>query len=84
MNLKTPALALALGGLFVSGAVLAGSMDQQHAPKDPPAFDKLDVNGDGAITPDEARGNWLATAFSKVDANKDGRISQPEYEKATS
>jgi hypothetical protein len=44
----------------------------------PTAFDDLDVNGDGSISPLEA-GNELADGFATWDSNGDGRVSRAEY-----
>lgn len=84
MNVNLPVLIACLIGLGASGAALAQQMGKPTPPADAPTFDEIDKNADGAITPDEARDNWLAKSFTEVDTNKDGRISQPEYEKATS
>ncbi|PSQ92796.1 MAG: hypothetical protein BRD57_02260 [Proteobacteria bacterium SW_6_67_9] len=48
-------------------------------------FDKLDANGDGKITQQEAKAkDAVARQFDKLDANRDGALSRSELGKATS
>lgn len=44
-------------------------------------FAAIDANGDGRVTPDEARvaSAGLATHFSKFDRDKDGALTLSEY-----
>jgi len=80
-----------IAGLFVSGAAFA----QSSAPSAPSAphmggkmphrfggeFAKMDKNGDGFITRDEAAGHkMLLEHFDEIDANKDGKISKEELQ----
>jgi Ca2+-binding EF-hand superfamily protein len=39
---------------------------------------KLDADGDGAISRDEAEGHWIAKKFDKLDANGDGLLTPDE------
>ena len=45
-----------------------------------PDFDTLDVNHDGYITPEEAKGTVLEQDFQRFDSNGDGRISREEFD----
>ena len=47
------------------------------------AFRKLDVNGDGGISRQEARASTnLVRAFDKADTDRNGVLSRAEFEKA--
>ncbi|RAA14740.1 EF-hand domain-containing protein [Ralstonia pseudosolanacearum] len=42
-------------------------------------FKKLDTNGDGMVSRDEAKGHrWLEDHFDEIDTNHDGQISKDE------
>ncbi|QQL43682.1 EF-hand domain-containing protein [Sulfuriroseicoccus oceanibius] len=46
-------------------------------------FKKVDANGDGVITPEEAKAFWesqqtMKSLFKKIDTNGDGQLSQEE------
>jgi hypothetical protein len=41
-------------------------------------FQTLDGNGDGFISPDEAKGTYLAPRFDALDTDHDGRLSPSE------
>ncbi|AQW29745.1 EF-hand domain-containing protein [Ralstonia syzygii subsp. celebesensis] len=42
-------------------------------------FKKLDTNGDGTVSRDEAKGHrWLEEHFDEIDTNHDGQISKDE------
>ncbi len=46
-------------------------------------YSKLDTNGDGVISKDEAKGDpALSSQFSTLDADKDGKLSSSELAKA--
>lgn len=47
-----------------------------------PAFEEVDTNGDGMITPSEAA-SVEGLDFQKADQNDDGALSRSEYEAAT-
>lgn len=42
-------------------------------------FNKLDENGDGYVTLEEAAGKIAPDAFSKADTDHDGRLSLAEF-----
>jgi hypothetical protein len=48
----------------------------------PPAFDQIDQNHDGSITPAEAKSGYemLYIDFEFADHNRNGRVSRAEYE----
>lgn len=51
-----------------------------NAKNDPPGFNQLDKNDDGALSRIEAGGNpSLVAKFGTVDDNKDGKLSRVEY-----
>lgn len=80
MNLKKPALTALMA---TAGSMVATIAMVSQAEGPPPVFEKIDKNGDGAITRDEAMDSWLASAFTKVDANGDGYVTKSEYEAAS-
>ncbi len=42
-------------------------------------FKKLDTNGDGMVSRDEAKGHrWLEEHFDEIDANHDGKVTEDE------
>lgn len=43
-------------------------------------FSQFDRNHDGAITPDEAKGSWLASFFKAFDVNGDGKITSEDVD----
>jgi Ca2+-binding EF-hand superfamily protein len=45
-------------------------------------FSKLDENGDGYVTVEEAVGKITPEAFSKADINHDGKLSLAEFSTA--
>lgn len=86
MNSK---LAILLGLVLASGAVLAGD-DQSTGAVDQggmgqeqqaPAFGEIDTNSDGLISEEDAQNHeWLADNFDQADANADGYVNQSEYD----
>ncbi len=42
-------------------------------------FSKLDVNGDGYVTVEEAAGQITSEAFSAIDKNRDGKLDLAEF-----
>lgn len=89
-NIKSKTLpAIAVGLSFIVGSALAqdpvDEKAQKQAQEKAPAFQEIDRNQDGAITPDEAANTWLAgRSFTQADVNRDGLITQAEYTNATS
>lgn len=69
-------------GWFALSGYATEPEDAETAPK--PAFETVDTNLDGVITPTEAEGSWLADVFTDVDANEDGLVNRSEYETAIS
>ncbi|TMP13868.1 EF-hand domain-containing protein, partial [Pseudoalteromonas ruthenica] len=44
-------------------------------------FDKLDMNGDGYISIEEAKADeGLLAQFNELDADQDGQLSQAEFD----
>lgn len=80
MNLRKPimnALMVTAGSVVATIAIVSQAEDPL------PAFATIDKNGDGAISPSEAMGTWLASAFARVDSNGDGFVTKSEYEAAS-
>ncbi len=64
--------------LMMNGAVLAGE-DSSHAMDK--GFEKMDVNNDSVLTPEEAASNpSLSQRFASVDADNSGSIDKSEYQ----
>lgn len=92
MNLRKPlsaAVAAALGGLLSTMMLMTAQGATppdatSAAPANPPKFEDIDKNKDGAVSKDEAQGSWLAATFMTVDTNGDGYVSRTEYQKALS
>jgi hypothetical protein len=85
MNLRKPALTALIGSVG-SVAIATALLSQAEPPQvadEPPIFEEIDKNGDGAITRDEAADSWLAQAFASVDSNGDGYVTKSEYEAAS-
>ena len=75
----TAAFAFALSA--VSVATLAA--DKSSKANEWPSFNKVDTDGNGAISMDEARAvPGLADTFAQYDKNNDGQLSKSEYESA--
>jgi len=56
------------------------STQPQHSVNVEAIFDKLDVNHDGKISPDEAQAHpTVASHFESADANHDGVITKEEF-----
>ena len=58
--------------------------EEPEATTETPAFEELDANLDGVITPMEAEQSWLAEVFADIDLNQDGLINRSEYESGIS
>jgi hypothetical protein len=63
---------LTLAGWFLIAAPIAFAQAD-------PDFDKLDLNGDGALSMAEARRAGLADRFQKLDTSRDGRVTREEF-----
>lgn len=81
--IKPRLLVLTLGLVLVTGATAAlAQRGQQAGHKDHAAkLRKLDANGDGAISRQEAQGRG-EKLFAKLDANHDGLLSSEELKAA--
>lgn len=74
--MKLSTLILLAAFIAVSGTVSAADA------KPPPAFSKLDANGDGSLDADEfakATAAGVKQKFEKLDSNGDGKLSKSEY-----
>jgi Ca2+-binding EF-hand superfamily protein len=68
----------ALMAVAALGSVAHAQEGSQRAEGKPKAM-KLDANGDGLISRDEAKGHErLEKSFERLDANKDGLLSRDE------
>lgn len=73
--------ALAAGCLATATTAVAAQTDDQPSAE----FKRLDANGDGYISPDEARKvRGFDKAFREADDNRDGRLDASEFVKAQS
>jgi hypothetical protein len=75
----------ALAALLSCSAAYAGDQAQpaDTMAKSLPEFSTLDVNADGAISSDEAKGQADLTAvWAEVDADKNGKLSSKESAEA--
>lgn len=82
----------AIATLFATGAAFAQSASTAASAPSPDRaakmqqrfdrhFTKLDKNGDGVISREEASSSkWLARQFDDIDANKDGNLSKEEMQ----
>jgi hypothetical protein len=77
--------ALAIACLAASSPALADERSayyQRRAEMDLAAFNALDLNGDGYVTPDEIRGdNDFGPRFADMDANRDNVVTRAELER---
>ena len=87
----TTKIRLAAAGLVMLCYSLAYGGDQQPTAKPGkatggvvlPEFSTLDANGDGVISPEEARTQAsLAAIFVDVDGNHNGKLDSQEYAEA--
>ncbi|MHA6894370.1 EF-hand domain-containing protein [Ralstonia pseudosolanacearum] len=83
--LATSALFLAMSGMSAhaqdaSAPAAAAPAPSATAPNHHGSgFKKLDTNGDGMVSRDEAKGHrWLEDHFDEIDTNHDGQISKDE------
>ena len=75
----TGRLALVVGILALPAVLAAAGPSPSPSPS-PMRFQRMDANGDGAITRDEWRGN--DRSFADHDCNGDGVLSGPEVRPA--
>lgn len=68
---------MALGAALVGGALAQTATDTTNHKHHGQRFDALDVNKDGALDKNEAKG-VLAKSFDEIDANKDGKVTKDE------
>jgi len=65
--------------MAASGVVMAGTQQSMSGQGDM-AYQKLDANGDGYVSPQEATANpKLAAQFDKLDRNGDAKLDQAEF-----
>lgn len=77
--LLTTAVTLSLAG-FAASAIADDHGREGKGPKGPhhgKMFDKMDANGDGTVTKEEAR-DFHEGRFDKMDANGDGKVTKDE------
>lgn len=80
-------LTVALAALAINAFAGEGEPKESEEPEatiETPAFEELDANLDGVITPMEAEDSWLAEAFADIDLNQDGLVNRSEYESGIS
>jgi len=72
-------LALAAGAAGAAGADEREAYNRRAAATDAARFQELDLNRDGRLSRDEARGDLhLAPRFDDMDINRDGIITPEE------
>jgi Ca2+-binding EF-hand superfamily protein len=72
---------LRVSSAFVS-LVLSAAVFAQDSESTAPAFETIDADNNGFITPAEVQDNVELTAmFGELDANGDGQLSAEEYGK---
>lgn len=78
---------LTLASLALASAAGAASAQQPPAPGDAmlkSSFTRIDANGDGRLSQDEARRMpEISARFDELDADKDGALSFAEFMAAT-
>ncbi len=76
--MKNTPLIVALGLAIIAGGAIASSDATQGKPHRPHhSFEELDINQDGAITPEEMAAHRKAR-FEAADADNDGVLSREE------
>lgn len=76
---QTPSVPPAPPAAVPAGTPHAALSPEQRAARMQQHFAKVDKNGDGFISRDEAAGNKrLAKEFDAIDTNKDGKLSKEE------
>ncbi|NOX74642.1 MAG: calcium-binding protein [Alphaproteobacteria bacterium] len=85
--MKNPTLtaliaAATIGAVGLSAAIPAYALGGKDGPRGPRIdFEKVDLNGDGKITPEEMS-TYRATKFAEQDADGDGFLSREEISAA--
>ena len=69
--------ALALGATVVNAEDMKAQADV--AKNSSSTLSKLDVNGDGYVTAEEAAGQISPEAFQAIDKNNDGKLDVAEF-----
>jgi Ca2+-binding EF-hand superfamily protein len=72
-----------LSSAFALGASVGNAADMkaqaEEAKNSSSMFSKLDANGDGYVTVEEAAGQLSPEAFSTIDKNRDGKLDAAEF-----
>lgn len=77
LNVKTTLLIGALSAAMLATAVQAHGPRGGEGPGARPAFEELDANSDGQLTPDELEA-FRAARFTEADTDGDGALSPEE------
>lgn len=79
MNTKTLVAVLLAASSVIASADDKEAYNRRAADNDMTLFRQLDLNGDGRLSHDEARGDLnLGPRFSDIDINRDGIVTPDE------
>lgn len=79
-GLALPAIAQVGGGSYPSTSTQSGPGSAAPTASPSADFSKLDANGDGSISKQEARKDKaVGKAFDSLDTNKDGKLDASEF-----